>query len=45
LAARTDCESITAAVGVVFRPAAVRAASRNWSWTCCKVPLSRQAAK
>ena len=31
-AARTDWESMTAAVGVMFRPAAVRAAARKRSW-------------
>jgi hypothetical protein len=36
---------MTAADGAALRPAAVRLAWRNWSWTRSKVPSSRQAAK
>ena len=44
-AARTDWESITAAVGWGVRPAAVRTWARSTSCSRAKVPSSRQAAK
>ena len=44
-AARTDWESITAAVGSAFRPAAALTSVRSWSCSRAKVPSSRQAAK
>jgi hypothetical protein len=44
-AARTDWESITAAVGSASRPAAARAWARSASCSRAKVPSSRQAAK
>jgi hypothetical protein len=44
-AARTDWESMTAAVGSVSRPAAARTWARSVSWSRVKVPSSRQAAK
>ena len=42
--ALTDWESITAAVGLGSRPAAVRALSRNRSCKHCRVPQSHQTA-
>jgi len=44
-AARTDWESITAAVGSVSRPAAARTWARSPSCSRASVPSSRQAAK
>jgi hypothetical protein len=44
-AARTDWESITAAVGSAFRLAAARTWARSVSWSRVKVPSSRQVAK
>jgi hypothetical protein len=44
-AARTDWESMMAAVGWVVRPAAARAASRNRPCSRARVPSSRQRAK
>src|SRR6266702_4341350 len=44
-AARTDWESITAAVGSPSRPAATRTWARSTSCSRAKVPSSRQAAK
>src|SRR6266571_5710803 len=43
--ARTDWESITAAVGSTSRPAATRTWARSTSCSRAKVPSSRQAAK
>ena len=44
-AARTDWESITAAVGSASRPAAARTWARSASCSRAKVPSSRQVAK
>ena len=44
-AARTDWESMIAAVGSVYRPAADLTRSRSASCSRVKVPSSRQAAK
>ena len=44
-AARTDWESITAAVGCGSRPAAARTRARSASCSRASVPSSRQAAK
>ena len=44
-AARTDWESITAAVGSGSRPAAARTWARSASCSRARVPSSRQAAK
>ena len=44
-AARTDWESMTAAVGSAFRPAAALTWARSASCSRVKVPSSRQAAK
>ena len=44
-AARTDWESITAAVGPASRPAAARTWARSPSCSRATVPSSRQAAK
>ena len=44
-AARTDWESITAAVGSRSRPAAARTWARSASCSRARVPSSRQAAK
>ena len=44
-AARTDWESITAAVGSGLRPAAARTWSRSASCSRTRDPSSRQAAK
>jgi hypothetical protein len=44
-AARTDWESMTAAVGWASRPAAPRTAAHSWPCSRAKVPSSRQAAK
>jgi hypothetical protein len=44
-AARTDWESMTAAVGSGLRPAAARAWARSWLCSRARVPSSRQAAK
>ena len=44
-AARTDWESITAAVGSASRPAAARTWARSPSCSRARVPSSRQAAK
>jgi hypothetical protein len=44
-AARTDWESMTAAVGSALRPAAILTWARSPSCNRIKVPPSRQAAK
>ena len=44
-AARTDWESMTAAVGSGSRPAAARTWARSVSCSRARVPLSRQVAK
>ena len=44
-AARTDCESMTAAVGWGVRPAAALTWVRSWACRRARVPSSRQAAK
>ena len=44
-AARTDWESMTAAVGWRLRPAAARTWARSSSCSRARVPSSRQAAK
>ncbi len=44
-AARTDCESMTAAVGSGLRPAAVLTWARSSACSRARVPSSRQAAK
>jgi hypothetical protein len=43
--ARTDCESITAAVGVIARPAAARIRPRSTACSCARVPSAAQRAK
>jgi hypothetical protein len=43
--ARTDCESITAAVGVTARPAAARTRPRSTACSRARVPSAAQRAK
>jgi hypothetical protein len=44
-AVRTDCESISPALGSEFRPSASRTRPRRTSWTCSTVPSSCHQVK